>query len=68
MKERIYQLTESELLSLIKDAEFLNCLMDVGVDNWQGYEEACDLFDETTENDDIEAILDNYDFKEVEKP
>lgn len=60
MKEKIFKLTESELRSLIEDAEFLNCLMNVGVDNWQGYEDACNLYN------NIETALDDYLFEEVE--
>lgn len=66
MKEKIYKLTEGELRSLIEDAEFLNCLLNNGVDNWQGYEEACESFNEIKENGDIEDILDDYIFEEVE--
>ena len=66
MKEKIYKLTEGELRSLIEDSEFLNCLMDNGVDNWQGYEEVCHSMTEMCENGDIEDILDDYIFEEVE--
>lgn len=60
MKEKIYKLTESELRSLIEDATFLNCLLQTGVDNWQGYEEACDLHNEML----IDEALDYYLFEE----
>lgn len=66
MKEKIYHLTEGELRSLIEDAEFLNCLENEGVDNWHGYEEACSAFNEMNENGDIDEILDDYIFEEVE--
>ena len=62
MKEKIYKLTESELRSLIEDATFLNCLLNIGVDNWQGYEEACGLYNEIL----IDEALDYYLFEEVE--
>ena len=66
MKEKIYHLTEGELRSLIEDVEFLDCLLNEGVDNWQGYEEACESFNEIKENRDIEDILDDFIFEEVE--
>lgn len=65
MKEKIYKLTESELRSLIEETQFLNCLMNNGVDNWQGYEEACHEFSEMGESGDIDAELDDYIFEEV---
>ena len=66
MKEKIYKLTEGELRSLIEDSEFLNCLFNEGVDNWHGYEEACHSFNEIKEYGNIEEILDDYIFEEVE--
>lgn len=66
MKEKIYKLTESELRSLIEDSQFLSCLMNEGVNNWQGYEEACHSMTEMCENGEIEAELDDYIFEEVE--
>lgn len=66
MKEKIYKLTESELRNLIEDHQFLNCLLNEGADNWQGYEEACHSFNEIKEDGEIEDILDDYIFEEVE--
>lgn len=66
MKEKIYHLTEGELRSLIEDAEFLDCLLNEGVDNWQGYEEACKSFNEIKEYGNFEDILDDFIFEEVE--
>lgn len=66
MKEKIYKLTESELRSLIEDAEFLRCLMDEGVENWDWYEDACNSYNEMINNEDIETDLDDYLFEEVE--
>jgi hypothetical protein len=38
--------------SLMQDQDFLACLEAVGVDNWDGYETACQLHDgEITEED-----------------
>ena len=58
-------MTECELRSLIEESQFLNCLMNNGVDNWQGYEEACNEFSEMTESGDINEALDDYIFEEV---
>lgn len=66
MKEKIYKLTECELRNLIEDSAFLGCLLNEGVDNWQGYEEACNEFSEMTESGDINEALDDYIFEEVE--
>lgn len=35
-----------EFLKLKEDARFLEALRAVGVDNWEGYEYACDLIEE----------------------
>jgi hypothetical protein len=66
MKEKIYKLTESELRSLIEDSEFLDCLLNEGVDNWQGFKEAYHSFNEIKEDGYIDEILDDYIFEEVE--
>lgn len=31
---------------LLDSHNFLNCLESVGVDNWDGYDDACDLYNE----------------------
>jgi len=35
----------SEYEQLQKDSEFLDCLRAIGVDNWEGYSEACRIID-----------------------
>lgn len=37
---------------LIEDSQFLECLRAVGVDNWSGYSDARDMFDEGVEDED----------------
>ncbi len=37
---------------LVDDSMFLNCLRNAGVDNWEGYEYACEEFN--SEGDDDE--------------
>jgi len=32
--------------NLVEDSNFLNCLRQAGVDNWNGYEDAQELFEE----------------------
>ena len=32
--------------SLVEDSNFLNCLKQAGVDNWEGYEYAQELYEE----------------------
>jgi len=34
----------SELHELLEDQKFLACLMDAGVDNWHGYEDAKEMY------------------------
>ena len=31
---------------LEEDSNFLSCLQACGVDNWEGYDDACDMFEE----------------------
>lgn len=45
-KEGVVELAEAELDTLTNDSNFLNCLEGAGVDNWEGYSEACDQYRE----------------------
>lgn len=45
-KEPMVTITESEYLELIQDQQFLECLRGCGVDNWCGYDDAVDMFEE----------------------
>lgn len=35
-----------EYEDLLQDQRWLNCLQDAGVDNWSGYDFACELYEE----------------------
>ena len=40
----IIEITKSEYESMKDDVRFLECLRMVGVDNWVGWDEACDMY------------------------
>lgn len=40
-EDEMVTVSKVELLRLRDDSAFLKALMDVGVDNWEGYGEAC---------------------------
>lgn len=40
---------KSEYARLIKDSDFLDCLLACGVDNWQGYDDAVEMYEEEGE-------------------
>jgi hypothetical protein len=44
-----------ELHELIEDQKFLRCLEDAGVDNWEGYHQAMEMYNEEA----IEEVLAN---------
>ena len=44
--ESIIEILESEYKALVRDANFLACLEAIGVDNWQGYDDAIKMFKE----------------------
>lgn len=35
---------QTQYLQMLHDSVFLECLRSVGVDNWEGYDDACALF------------------------
>jgi hypothetical protein len=49
MKTETITISVKEYNQLIKNNEFLNCLIDVGVDNWPGFEEAQRLLEDGEE-------------------
>lgn len=51
--DQLVFLTENEYDDLVKDREFLGCLEQAGVDNWEGYSIACQLFEGEIDEDDI---------------
>lgn len=60
--EKLYKLTETQLLSLLEQAADLECLYSYGVDNWQGYHENMKEF--CAENG-VDVSKDDYDFDDV---
>lgn len=42
-------ITRKEYNCLVADSDFLDCLVQCGVDNWDGYSEACRLNDDGEE-------------------
>jgi hypothetical protein len=46
-------ITKKEYNQLLNDADFLSCLESCGVDNWCGYDEACNMY-EPNEDDEEE--------------
>ena len=50
MKETI-TIFKEEYEALVKDQYFLQCLIGAGVDNWQGYDDACEMFEEAYKED-----------------
>jgi len=48
-----WTLTQSEYQQFKADSEWLGCLEAAGVDNWEGYEIACQLSNGEITEDDI---------------
>lgn len=46
MSEEMITITKEKYDSLIEDFNFMRCLEDAGVDNWNGYEYAIELYSE----------------------
>ena len=45
-------ISEEEYDSLLKDSILLNCLRMMGVDNWNGYDEAIEQYNEILEQEE----------------
>ena len=43
--EDMVTITVKEYENLLADSWFLSCLQGCGVDNWEGYSDACDMRD-----------------------
>ena len=54
--EKYYKISESELLSLLSDANQLNALECVGVDNWCGWDERHEYKDEEVTAEDLPQL------------
>ncbi len=48
----VVELTEAEYEDLREDAAFLDALRSAGVDNWDGYDYACSLFNGEEDDDE----------------
>ena len=44
-------ISEEEYEALLNDSIFLNCLQMMGVDNWDGYDEAIEQYNEILEQE-----------------
>jgi hypothetical protein len=44
-------ISKKEYESLLDDSLFLNCLRRAGVDNWQGWDDACEEYHEKCETE-----------------
>ena len=51
MKEEV-TISRDEYDMLLQDSEFLNCLEACGVDGWYGYGDACEMFEESEEQEE----------------
>jgi hypothetical protein len=49
MVEQIIYITKKEYDILLDEVNFLACLREAGVDNWEGYSYACELYQERNE-------------------
>lgn len=52
-EKKMITITQEEYDELIEDSEFLNCLRSCGVDNWDGYSDAHNMFDSTIEDKEM---------------
>jgi len=51
-KEKMVTITQKEYNKLLEDSNFLEALRGVGVDNWEGYNEAFELLEEWNNEED----------------
>lgn len=51
MSESTVTIPESEYDQLMRDADKLSCLEAMGVDNWQGYDDAMEMLSQMHEMD-----------------
>ncbi len=56
--EKYYKISESELLSLLSDANQLNALECAGVDNWSGFVWRHEYKDEEVTAEDLPQLYD----------
>ena len=46
MTKQMVTITKEEYDQLVKDSEFLDALKGCGVDNWEGYTDACAMMED----------------------
>jgi len=49
MEEEMITITKRQYDALLDESAFLDCLRACGVDNWEGYSDACEMMSEGTE-------------------
>ena len=52
MIDNYVSISLEEYIRLVEDQQFLNCLEQAGVDNWEGYEHAISLWREYKDEED----------------
>lgn len=50
--ETMVSISLKEYSQLMRDSDFLNCLRNAGVDNWDGYDYACEEYAELNPEED----------------
>ena len=50
--ETMVSISFQEYNQLLKDSDFLNCLQRAGVDNWDGYDYACEEYNDMNPEED----------------
>ena len=50
--ETMVSISFQEYNQLLKDSDFLNCLRNAGVDNWGGYDYACEEYNNMNPEED----------------
>lgn len=53
MSEETVTISKKEYESLLEDSKFLEALQDVGVDNWEGYSYAYQVYEGTLDPNDF---------------
>ena len=59
MSDQTVTISFTEYLILKEDSLMLQCLNEAGVDNWEGYSDACQLFSGYSEDVDEDEFYDD---------
>jgi hypothetical protein len=54
MTKETITISKEEHTQLLEDSHFLQCLQDAGVDNWDGYDFAQEMYDSEKDLEDAE--------------